>query len=275
MVRSRAIWLKSTKIRAPRSSFHQLTVTWSGIRRDSSRPSAITACRASMKPYAGSIGTNTWTPRPPLVFGNPTRSASSNTERSSWAARAASAKSVPGCGSRSIRSWSTFSVSVRSPAMGGNGVCRDLPSRRWLRARSQTSSAVRPDGKAMVTVSTQSGMPFDGARFRIERLAVAVASGAELDVGPISTRPTLHGDGPILQRRKDAVAHGNHVRDDVQLGQPDVWEVDLVRAGHPYGAVTDLELDRWHRHGVSIGEYCREQAYRAMADSCARNERQT
>jgi hypothetical protein len=27
-------------------------------------------------------------------------------------------------------------------------------------------------------------------------------------------------------------------------------------------AVTDLELNRWHRHGVSIGEYCREQTHR-------------
>jgi LytS/YehU family sensor histidine kinase len=30
---------------------------------------------------------------------------------------------------------------------------------------AHTSSAVRPDGKVIVTVSTQSGMPFDGARF--------------------------------------------------------------------------------------------------------------
>ena len=30
---------------------------------------------------------------------------------------------------------------------------------------AQTSSAVRPDGKLIVTVSTQSGMPLDGARF--------------------------------------------------------------------------------------------------------------
>ena len=69
IVRSRAIWLKSTKIRSPRSSFHQLIVTCSGIRRASSRPTAITACRASTKPYVGSTGTKTCTPRPPLVFG--------------------------------------------------------------------------------------------------------------------------------------------------------------------------------------------------------------
>jgi hypothetical protein len=30
---------------------------------------------------------------------------------------------------------------------------------------TQTSSAVRPDGNVMVTVSTHSGMPLEGARF--------------------------------------------------------------------------------------------------------------
>ena len=43
MVRSRAAWLKSTKIRSPRSSFHQFIVTLSGSRRSSSRPAAMTA----------------------------------------------------------------------------------------------------------------------------------------------------------------------------------------------------------------------------------------
>ena len=57
MVRSRAIWLKSMKIRSPRSSFHQFIVTWSGIRRSSSRPSAMTARRACTKVHRGSIGT--------------------------------------------------------------------------------------------------------------------------------------------------------------------------------------------------------------------------
>ena len=40
MVRSRQFWLKSTKIRSPRSSFHQLVVTWSGIRRSSAAAEA-------------------------------------------------------------------------------------------------------------------------------------------------------------------------------------------------------------------------------------------
>ena len=43
MVRSRFAWLKSMKMRSPRSSFHQFMVTLSGIRRSSSRPAAMTA----------------------------------------------------------------------------------------------------------------------------------------------------------------------------------------------------------------------------------------
>jgi hypothetical protein len=93
--RSRAIWLKSTKIRLPRSSFHQFTVTSTGSRRASSRPMAIAACLASMK-SAPSIGAKTWTPRPPLVLQNPVRPASASTSRNSCAARTAIAKSDPG-----------------------------------------------------------------------------------------------------------------------------------------------------------------------------------
>ena len=60
--------------------------------------------------------------------------------------------------------------------------------------------------------------------------------------------------GRSLQRGEDAVPDGDHVGDHVELGQSDLGEVDLVGAGHPYGPVTDLELDRGHRHGVSIGD---------------------
>ena len=42
---------------SPRSSFHHLVVTWSGIRRDSSRPKAITAWRTSVNVHFGSIRT--------------------------------------------------------------------------------------------------------------------------------------------------------------------------------------------------------------------------
>jgi len=34
-------------------------------------------------------------------------------------------------------------------------------------------------------------------------------------------------------------------------------ECKLLRRGFVSLRITDLELNRWHRHGVSIGEYCR------------------
>ena len=56
MVRSRLFWLKSTKIRSPRSSFHQLVVTPSS-RFSSSRPKPIAACLTSSNDQRGSIRT--------------------------------------------------------------------------------------------------------------------------------------------------------------------------------------------------------------------------
>ncbi len=49
-----AFWLKSTKIRSPRSSFHQLAVIRSGWRRSSSRARATAPARTSMLSQRGS-----------------------------------------------------------------------------------------------------------------------------------------------------------------------------------------------------------------------------
>jgi hypothetical protein len=69
MVRSLAAWLKSMKTFSPRSSFHHEVVAWVGIRRSTSRASAMTAWRTSMKSHSGRMRTATWMPRPPDVFG--------------------------------------------------------------------------------------------------------------------------------------------------------------------------------------------------------------
>jgi hypothetical protein len=54
MVRSLQFWLKSTKIRSPRSSFHHLVVTPSS-RYSRSRPQPIAACRTSTHSQRGSL----------------------------------------------------------------------------------------------------------------------------------------------------------------------------------------------------------------------------
>ena len=57
IVRSRAIWLKSMNTRSPRSSFHQAVVIRSGLRRSTSRASAIAARRTSTNVHCGWIRT--------------------------------------------------------------------------------------------------------------------------------------------------------------------------------------------------------------------------
>jgi hypothetical protein len=70
MVRSRAIWLKSTKMR-----LRALPSTSSDVvgHPPGSSRRAITACRASMKPYVGSIGEDD--PAAAAGLRNPTRPA--------------------------------------------------------------------------------------------------------------------------------------------------------------------------------------------------------
>ncbi len=140
-------------------------VTRPGSRRSSSRPSAITACRPSVNVHSGTSGTYTCTPRPPEVFGHPRSPCSSRTARSSCATRTESRKSVPGCGSRSIRSSSTWSVSERRTGHGWK-VRQPRFAAHSTAAGSvgQISSADRPLGKAIRAVGSQSGRPF-GARF--------------------------------------------------------------------------------------------------------------
>ncbi len=53
MVWSRAIRLKSTKTRSPRSSFHHCAVASSGRRRSSSRATATAQCRTSVNVQSG------------------------------------------------------------------------------------------------------------------------------------------------------------------------------------------------------------------------------
>src|SRR3569833_4293195 len=51
-----------------------------------------------------------WTPRPPEVFGQPSMPNSCSSSRTYNTTHTASEKSVPGCGSRSMRIWSGCST---------------------------------------------------------------------------------------------------------------------------------------------------------------------
>ena len=95
-----------------------------------------------------------WMPRLPEVFGKPTRPSSSSSSRATPATRTASANVVPGWGSRSMRSSSGWSTSARRT---GHGWKVSVPM--WAHQTGtaisvgQISSAVRPDGKVISTVS--------------------------------------------------------------------------------------------------------------------------
>ena len=156
MVRSRAFWLKSTKMRSPRSSFHHLVVTRSGIRRSSSRPNAIAAVAyvgerpARLDPQVDVDAAVARRLGEPAVAELVEQHAGPRR-----ATRAASAKSVPGCGSRSMRSSSGCSTSSRRTGHGWN-VMVPICAAQAATAGSvgQTSSATRPDGNAICAVST-------------------------------------------------------------------------------------------------------------------------
>ena len=125
----------------------------------------MVARRASTNDQRGSIGTKTWMPRPPDVLGVPSSPCSDSSSRTWGATRAASEKSVPGCGSRSIRIWSGESTSSPSTGHGWNvSVPRLAAHATTASSLGATSSAVRPLGNVMRAVFTYSGAPC-GTRF--------------------------------------------------------------------------------------------------------------
>ena len=77
----------------------------------------------------------------------------------------ATSNPTPSWGSRSIRNWSTASVSGARTGQGWNRTVPRLTIQTIVaRSAGATSVAVRPDGKVTSTVCTQSGV-FAGARF--------------------------------------------------------------------------------------------------------------
>ena len=102
----------------------------------------------------------------PLVFGKPTHPSSSSSGRTTSSATSrASAKSVPGCGSRSTRSSSGRSVSAQRDGHGWKVTVPRLAAHATVASSTTCSaSAVLPDGNVTWQVPIQSGR-WDGARF--------------------------------------------------------------------------------------------------------------
>ncbi len=163
MVRSRQAWLKSTKTRSPRSSFHHDVVTRSGRRRSSSRAIPMTPWRTSRNSWVGATRAYTWTPRLPLVLAQPVSPISVRSSSRASAASTASEKVRPGCGSRSIRSSSGSSLSAVRTGHGWKVMVFIWTAHTAAPTSSNTSwSCRRPLGYRHDTVRTQSGIPLGG-----------------------------------------------------------------------------------------------------------------
>ena len=148
-----------------RSSFHHAVVARPGIRRSTSRASASAARRTSVKLQRGSMRTLTWMPREPLVLGKPSIPCSRRTSPAHSATSRTSLHSTPGCGSRSMRSSSGWSRSLRRTGHGFQSMLPRLtPQIRWAASLGTSSVALRPDGKCTVAVCSHSGR-FSGTRF--------------------------------------------------------------------------------------------------------------
>ena len=221
MVRSRFAWLKSTKIRVPRSSFHQAVVTLSGIRRSSSRAAAITACRTSRNSWVGSTGANTCSPRLPEVLMKDSSPASDSTERSSWAAGTASSNPVPGCGSRSIRSWSGI-VGVAGPR--GPGVEHHrVHLHRPDRGRNLVNHELRMRAAAGIDHHHRAHEIRGAPRRVLRKELLAVDGVAE----------PLERHGPVAVRRQESVPDVDNVPGEVQLREPELRPQNPAGAGDP------------------------------------------
>ena len=110
--------------------------------------------------------TYTCTPRPPEVFGYPTRPAEESTSRTTCAAATACAKSVPGWGSRSMRSSSGLSTADRRTGHGWNTTVPICAAHATCaRSTGHSSSAGRPLGKVIRADSTHGGTPRVEIRF--------------------------------------------------------------------------------------------------------------
>ncbi len=188
--------------------------------RATRRAIAITACRTAMKSHSGRIRANTWIPRPPEVFGQPTSPASSSTSCSTAGHRRRRRRSrcrAAGRGRCAARRGGRGRPG--GPATGGSRTCPcSPPTTITAGSVGHSDCAVRPLGKVtrgrLDVVRGALGQPLG-----VERLAVH-AVGVALEVGR-----------PLAQHAQQRLGHGPVVLHHLALGDPALGEVDPVGAG--------------------------------------------
>ena len=228
-----AFWLKSTKTRRPRSSFHQFAVTRSGCRRSSSRraprllpgprrrPSeAPNGRRRAAHDYRWSSGT----PGCRARRGGPSRTRllrgpGRTRRRSGGRGRSAARRSGRGRPRERARRG--------TPDTPGSRPTRCGPCRRGQVPSTSCRSAWRPRPSGATP----------------ERLWARVFRRTNSER---AVRKALQHRGPAGCRSQDRIGDGEVVADDIQLGRPETGEVDLA-------GVRDLDVATRHLDGLDGG----------------------
>ncbi len=170
-----------------------------------------------------------WMPREPDVFGKPRRPCSSSTSRTPSATSRTSENGTSGCGSRSTRSSSGWSRSLRRTAHGFQSITPRLtPQTRCAASFGTSSRAWRPLGK----VDRRGLQPLGravGHALLEERLALDAVD------------PALHHRRTVAQTAYDRLGALQVVVDEVELRQPALGKERLARAAHAQLASGDLD----------------------------------
>ena len=149
------------------------------------------------------------TPRLPEVLGQPVQPTSASTSRTTAATRFASSKSVPGWGSRSMRSSSGCSTASRRVCQGWNSTV-DICTAQTTDANSvtQSSSAVRPDG--------------NDTSHRLDPVGSTLGQPLLVDLlaRPDTLRKAMQHAGAFVQSADDALADRDVVVREVELRLP-------------------------------------------------------
>ena len=156
------------------------------------------------------------------------------TSRSACAAGTASAKSVPGCGSRSMRSSTGLSVSPASDAHGWNTIVFICTAHTIAAGLGQDELGMPPT--AVVR---------DGDRLDVPGCALRRVLGEErLSVDRLGV--PLERDRPVAVRGQERARHREHVLRELVLGDAEVGPQHAVRARQP-----DLAIPVGSGHGQS------------------------
>ena len=224
------------KTRLPRSSFHHAVVTCFGSRRSISRANASAQRRTTGNSHFGSIRQATWMPRLPEVFGQPVQPISASVSRTTTATCFASPKSVPGCGSMSIRSSSGRSTSARRDGHGMEVDDREVRRPGDLRDLGDAELVGVPAGREGDARRLDPLGPLLGHALLVDHLALdAVRKPAQLR-------------RPLVERAHDSLADREVVLDEVELRLLPRRKEHLLRVRHLDDPLAHLELDERRRH---------------------------